>query len=140
MLSIVRFVENRKPNNIGKSETSKIGRCLRTKLRMKCGRVTLPPRTPSRCVAPMPRDRRLDLTGSRPSLSHLANSAPLTRGAPYAHAFASCVSSLLKSGGEGERFSPFSKTFEKRPFSSVFSHFPTFRLLSGGEYRPSELG
>jgi hypothetical protein len=40
----------------------------------------------------------------------------------------------------GERFSPFSKTFEKRPFSSVFSHFPTFRLLSGGEYRPSELG
>jgi hypothetical protein len=43
MLSIVRFVENRKPNNIGKSETSKIGRCLRTKLRMKCGRIPADP-------------------------------------------------------------------------------------------------
>src|SRR5579863_9013727 len=38
MLSIVRSVENRKPNDIGKSETSKIGRCLRMKLRMECGR------------------------------------------------------------------------------------------------------
>lgn len=37
MLSIVRSVENRKPNNIGKSETSKIGLCLRMKLRMKYG-------------------------------------------------------------------------------------------------------
>lgn len=46
----------------------------------------------------------------------------------------------LNLAERGERFSPFSKTFEKRPFSSVFSHFPTFRLLSGGEYRPSELG
>jgi len=32
----------RKANNIGKSETSKIGRCLRMKLRMKYGRATLP--------------------------------------------------------------------------------------------------
>jgi hypothetical protein len=37
----------------------------------------------------------------------------------------------------GESFSPFTKTFEKRLFSNVFSHFPISQLLSGGEYRPS---
>jgi hypothetical protein len=47
----------------------------------------------------------------------------------------------LQSGGEGGlSFSPFSKTFEKPTFSNVFSHFPIFQLLSGGEYRPSQLG
>jgi hypothetical protein len=44
----------------------------------------------------------------------------------------------LQSGGEGGlSFSPFSKTFEKPTFSNVFSHFPIFQLLSGGENRPS---
>ena len=48
---------------------------LCTNLTFSCHSVTLPPRTPSRCVAPMPRDRRSDLTGADQVVSS-ASGAP----------------------------------------------------------------
>jgi hypothetical protein len=54
------------------------------------------------------------------------------------HMRSRCVlACYLNLAERGESFTPFSKALEKRPFSNVFNHFPVFRLLSGGEYRPS---